>query len=237
MKPFVIAAILAAAFAQGLHAQTFLQHLQQKETGKGTVTVVQSHDIDELVNHADVSGHRPATVPAAPAKSPATAHENSGARHTAAPRSSAAETPAHRDGKTANNKKEEHPASRNNITRHEPAETHSHANRTEPAETETAVVDMRRKMPRRSYKINGYRVQVLAGGNNRDGMQKVQQAGNDVKMAFPDLPVYVHFYSPRWICRVGNFRTYEEANRVLQQLKKMGFRQACIVSGKITVAY
>ncbi len=45
------------------------------------------------------------------------------------------------------------------------------------------------------------------------------------------------FYSPRWICRVGNFRSYEEASHILKQLKKLGFKEACIVSGKITVAY
>lgn len=66
---------------------------------------------------------------------------------------------------------------------------------------------------------------------------KAQKAGSDVKMAYPDIPVYVHFYSPRWICRMGNFRTYEEASAVLKGVKKLGYKQACIVSGKITVAY
>ena len=96
---------------------------------------------------------------------------------------------------------------------------------------------MRKKVMRRSYKVNGYRVQVFAGGNSRNDKIKAQNAGNAVKMAFPSQPIYVHFYSPRWICRMGNYRTYAEANAILQQVKKMGYKQACIVSGKITVAY
>ena len=56
-------------------------------------------------------------------------------------------------------------------------------------------------------------------------------------MKFPDQPIYVHFYSPRWICRVGNYRTFEEADAMLQQLRKMGYSAATIVKGKITVQY
>ena len=104
-------------------------------------------------------------------------------------------------------------------------------------ETDIPTVDMRKKIPLRSYKVNGYRVQVFAGGNSRNDRVKAQKAGSDVKMAYPDIPVYVHFYSPRWICRMGNFRTYEEASAILKGVKKLGYKQACIVSGKITVAY
>ena len=98
-------------------------------------------------------------------------------------------------------------------------------------------VDMRKKVMRRAYKVNGYRVQVFAGGNSRNDKIKAQNAGNAMKMAFPSQPIYVHFYSPRWICRMGNYRTYEEASAILHQVQKMGYKQACIVSGKITVAY
>ena len=58
-----------------------------------------------------------------------------------------------------------------------------------------------------------------------------------IKALFPTEPIYVHFYSPRWICRMGNYRTYDEANAILQQVKKLGYKQACIVKGKISVAY
>ena len=88
-----------------------------------------------------------------------------------------------------------------------------------------------------SYKVNGYRVQAFAGGNTRADKQKAQRIGNAIKDSYPEEPVYVHFYSPRWICRVGNYRTYEEAHRMLLALRELGYKQAIIVKGKITVQY
>ena len=92
-------------------------------------------------------------------------------------------------------------------------------------------------MLRKSYKVNGYRVQVFSGGNSRNDRLKAERIGNEIKSNFPDEPVYVHFYSPRWICRVGNYRTYEEAHAMLTAIKEAGHQQASIVKGKITVQY
>ena len=89
----------------------------------------------------------------------------------------------------------------------------------------------------KGYKVNGYRVQAFAGGNTRKDRIQAEQTGDRIKASFPDAPVYVHFYSPRWICRVGNYRTYEEAHQMLVSLRKQGFTQATIVKGKITVQY
>ena len=216
MKPFVLTIILVIGAVTKLQAQSFLQHIQKKEAGKATVTVVQSHDIDELVDNADVSGHKKVET-----KKPESTNTTTN-------------TTPHKTGKADNNKKEEHPANRNNILH---SEHNANAENNNETENEGATIDTRRKLPKRSYKVNGYRVQVLSGGNSRQDKRRVQQAGNDVKAVFPELPVYVHFYSPRWICRVGNFRSYEEASHILKQLKKLGFKEACIVSGKITVAY
>ena len=91
------------------------------------------------------------------------------------------------------------------------------------------------KMIRGGHKITGYRVQAFAGGNSRKDRQKAEQTRNSIKSHYPNVPVYVHFYSPRWICRVGNYRTYEEAHQMLVSLRNLGFDQATIVKGKITV--
>ena len=96
---------------------------------------------------------------------------------------------------------------------------------------------MRKKMIRNGYKVTGYRVQAFAGRNSKADRIKAESVGNAIKMKYPDQPVYVHFYSPRWICRVGNYRNYEEAAWMLGQLKKMGYKSATIVKGKITVQY
>ena len=94
-----------------------------------------------------------------------------------------------------------------------------------------------RKKVLKGYKVNGYRVQVYAGGNSRDARVKAERTGREINALFPGEPVYVHFYSPRWICRMGNYRTYEEAHQILNAVKKLGYQSAIIVKGKITVPY
>jgi len=107
---------------------------------------------------------------------------------------------------------------------------------TSPSSTPDTV-DTSKKVIRGGYKVAGYRVQAFAGGNSRADRIKAEQIGNNIKAQFADVPVYVHFYSPRWICRVGNYRTYEEAHQMLVSLRKIGYSQATIVKGKITVSY
>ena len=98
------------------------------------------------------------------------------------------------------------------------------------------TADTRKKVIK-GYKVNGYRVQVFAGGNSRNDRIKAERTGSEIKAQFPDVPVYVHFYTPRWICRMGNYRTYEEAHEVLTRVKNLGYNSAIIVKGKITVSY
>ena len=112
--------------------------------------------------------------------------------------------------------------------------------RTATAKTERQqeiVPDTLPKMIRGGHKVMGYRVQAFAGGNSRKDRQQAEQVRNSIKSHYPTVPVYVHFYSPRWICRVGNYRTYEEAHQMLVSLRELGFSQATIVKGKITIAY
>ena len=94
-----------------------------------------------------------------------------------------------------------------------------------------------KKVMTNTHKVVGYRIQAYSGGNSREDRQKAERISSAIKSRFPELPVYVHFYSPRWICRVGNFRTYEDAAKMLKEIKGMGYTQACIVKGKINVRY
>lgn len=98
-----------------------------------------------------------------------------------------------------------------------------------------STIDTRKKVMRGGQKVWGYRVQVYAGGNQRKDRQRAERTGFEVKTLFPNQPIYVHFYSPRWICRMGNFRTYEEAHSVLTTLRKAGYNSATIIKEKITV--
>ena len=102
--------------------------------------------------------------------------------------------------------------------------------------TTEETTEQTQKMIRGGHKVVGYRVQAFAGGNSRKDRQQAEQIRNSIKSHYPNVPVYVHFYSPRWICRVGNYRTYEEAHQMLTSLRNLGYTQASIVKGKITVA-
>ena len=99
------------------------------------------------------------------------------------------------------------------------------------------AVNTNKKVMLNGRKTTGYRIQVYSGGNSRKDRQNAENTGRALKQRFPSVPVYVHFYSPRWICRMGNFRTYQEAESLLKEIKSMGYRQACIVKGVISVGY
>ena len=123
-------------------------------------------------------------------------------------------------------------------TKKEPVEKPTSTNTTtSPASSTPEEPDMSKKVMKNSYKVTGYRVQAFAGGNTRSDRQKAENVGNAIKRRFPEQPIYVHFYSPRWICRVGNFRTYEEAHAMLVEIREMRYKQASIVKGKISVQY
>ena len=120
-----------------------------------------------------------------------------------------------------------------NTTTNDPSKASSQSAQEETSEEGAA--EPTKKIMTGGYKINGYRVQAFAGGNSRKDRQQAESVGNQIKSSYPGDPVYVHFYSPRWICRVGNYRTYEEAHQMLLSLRKMGFSEAVVVKGKITV--
>ncbi len=139
--------------------------------------------------------------------------------------------------------KKEHAASTKKESAHSAStkkeSAHSASTTTTPPASSSTIEepDMSNKVMKNSYKVMGYRVQAFAGGNKRNDRQAAENVGNAIKRRFPEQPIYVHFYSPRWICRVGNFRTYEEAHAMLVEIREMGYKQASIVKGKISVQY
>ena len=66
----------------------------------------------------------------------------------------------------------------------------------------------------------GYRIQIYAGGNTRYAKEEALKAAEYVKTKYPEIPVYTEFVAPRWVCRVGDYKTIEEADQVMRMLKK-----------------
>lgn len=85
-------------------------------------------------------------------------------------------------------------------------------------------------------RMNGYRIQVYLGGNTRKGKTEAQMMKERVRNLFPELSVYAGFLSPHWVCRAGDFRTYEEASEYLQRMRETGrFDETVIIKSKINV--
>lgn len=85
-------------------------------------------------------------------------------------------------------------------------------------------------------KARGYRVQVYAGNNSRVARQEANNVAELVKMEFPEISVYTFFQPPRWLCRVGDYRSIEEADAAMRSLKRTGkFKEVSIVREQINI--
>lgn len=269
MKKLAILFFSVLCFAIQGKAQTFTQHIQQKQPGKGNVTVTQSIEIDDLVNgninstpqktannqktvvnNQKTVANNQKTANSQKKNQPDTGHyigqpKTNSQDVSASEREKALEREQEkaREEKIAAEKAAAEKAAADRAAAKAATEKAAEEKRraeaqkqqNEEEEINIPTVDMRKKVMRNARKVTGYRVQAYAGGNTRADKQRAQQIGEAIKMRFPDQPIYVHFYSPRWICRVGNYRSYSEASRMLRSVKAMGYRGATIVKGKITV--
>ena len=201
---FVFVALLA--FSMTINAQSFLDDLKVKNSEGANVNVVQSKDLDELVDNAKLIKSTP---------SASSQYNKSGKNE-----------PNHMDKHDG-----EHTRRPSDVLNRD-TDTHVAV-----GEGNADAVNTNKKVMLNGRKTTGYRIQVYSGGNSRKDRQNAENTGRALKQRFPSVPVYVHFYSPRWICRMGNFRTYQEAESLLKEIKSMGYRQACIVKGVISVGY
>lgn len=88
----------------------------------------------------------------------------------------------------------------------------------------------------KTLKARGFRVQVYAGNNSRVARNEATAIANKVKRKFPDMPVYTYFQPPRWLCRIGDFKSIEEAHVAMRKLKESGeFKEVAIVREQINI--
>lgn len=86
-------------------------------------------------------------------------------------------------------------------------------------------------------KTSGYRVQTYAGNNTRQAKTEAHNVASKIKVYFPELPIYTSFNPPRWLCRVGDFRSIEEADAMMRKLRATGvFKEVSIVKDQINIA-
>ncbi|MDD2476112.1 MAG: SPOR domain-containing protein [Dysgonamonadaceae bacterium] len=68
-------------------------------------------------------------------------------------------------------------------------------------------------------KLRGYRIQVFSGNDQRKSKNEAYYKQRLINDSFGDMETTVFFKSPRWILRAGNYKTREEADEAMSQLK------------------
>ena len=85
-------------------------------------------------------------------------------------------------------------------------------------------------------KAAGFRIQAYAGNNTREAKNDAYRVASRIKEYFPELTIYTSFNPPRWLCRVGDFRSIEEADAMMRRLKATGvFKEVSIVRDQINI--
>ncbi|MDR0961802.1 MAG: SPOR domain-containing protein [Mediterranea sp.] len=85
-------------------------------------------------------------------------------------------------------------------------------------------------------KVAGYRIQVYAGNNTGVAKNEAHSIAARIQSNFPELSIYTTFISPRWICRVGDFVSIEEADAAMRRLRLAGgFKEVAIVKDQINI--
>ena len=80
----------------------------------------------------------------------------------------------------------------------------------------------------------GYRIQIYAGGNTRHAKEEAQKAAQYIREKYPEIPVYTEFVAPRWVCRVGDYKTIEEADQAMRILKQSRhFKEIAILPNQL----
>ena len=228
-----IATLAAALWLTGTaSAQTFLDHLQKDEKSSGQVSVKQSEDISKLVNGNKDKEKSPSEAPKASGESGARNESRSESPSRSEEHKSDKSRYDQRDNGSTRSDEERDKERRE---RERKAREAARAKKLKEFEENTTVSDSRLKVMSNSKRSKGYRIQVFAGANTRADRAKAHEIGAKVKAEIPGQPVYVHFYSPRWCCRFGNFRRMDDATNVLKKIKKMGYKNACVIKTIITV--
>lgn len=208
MKSLIALLTLSFLPTLSLFAQsTYTGHLRSAQDGKGTVVVVQSDAIEQVVNNMP----KP--------KGQVSAPKVQGSKQSDKP----AQKPQ-QGGASASTQLKGQPTG----TSHLAAEgaQHSSAAGGHGAEGASHTSASRSSAAPKHYeerarhKAQGYRICIFTGGNSRADKNKAIQMGNKCKAKFGELSVYPSFIAPRWVTYVGDFRTHQEAQKYVALIRR-----------------
>lgn len=213
---FIMALSLACLYASAQN---------NNEQKQGNVSVTQSDDISNLVN-----GPKKQET-----QQEATGQKENGGTQTDTPSHEGAEGSGEHHESASSGTDSDKPREKPREQREKKEDKTKIPSERDYLDRSGGPVDTSKKVIKGGRKVVGYRVQVFGGGSTRADRQKAEQIGKELKEKMPSQPIYVHFISPRWTCRVGNFRKADHANTLLKTVKKLGYKQACIVKTTVVV--
>ncbi len=69
-------------------------------------------------------------------------------------------------------------------------------------------------------RVGGYRIQVFSDNDARTAKNEAQTKARNISSKFPQYRTYVVYNSPYWRLKVGDFRSQEDADEALRELKQ-----------------
>jgi len=73
--------------------------------------------------------------------------------------------------------------------------------------------------------IYGYRIQLLATSNKK----QVEKLKEELSQKGLNYPIYIKYVPPMYRLRIGDFQKYEDAQKALNQIKNLGYKDAFII--------
>ncbi|MGN1353463.1 MAG: SPOR domain-containing protein [Alloprevotella sp.] len=137
------------------------------------------------------------------------------------------EKPAAKPDKPAAKPKEDPATHHNNADGHNDKLQHDDADDNETAKPNAPV---------KTTTMTAYRIQIFSGSNSHQDKQKAYDVAAKCREKFPELTVYTKFVSPRWVCRVGDFKNLADAQNYASKIRAAHFtREVRIVKTTVRV--
>lgn len=91
--------------------------------------------------------------------------------------------------------------------------------------------------PKNFIRAKGYRIQVYSGNDQKVAKNEANSRKGAIQSAFPNMEVTVSYNSPVWRVRAGNFKTQEQANQALGEMKTRfpGYKEMRVVDDVVKI--
>lgn len=91
--------------------------------------------------------------------------------------------------------------------------------------------------PKNFIRAKGYRIQVYSGNDQKAAKNEANARKGAIQSAFPNIEVTVSYNSPVWRVRAGNFKTQEQADQALGEMRSRfpGYKEMRVVDDIVKI--